>query len=108
MITSAIGSMRPADHDLQHRIMLYLTLRHSAPLKDLQIEVRDGVVTLRGRIDSVREKQTGVHCVERVAGVSRVIDETQLCEPHHGRVPRRPRYSLSPALLKHFQERRRA
>ena len=99
--------MRPADRDLQHRIMLFLTLRHSAPLKDLQIEVCDGVVTLRGRIDSVRDKQTSVHCVERVAGVSRVIDETQLCEPRRSRVPRRPRYSLSPALLKHFRERRR-
>jgi osmotically-inducible protein OsmY len=100
--------MRPADRDLQHRILLFLTLRHSAPLKDLQIEVRDGIVTLRGRIDSVREKQTSVHCVERVARVSRVIDETQWRAPRRGRVPSRPRYSLSPALLKHFRERRRS
>ncbi len=107
MTTPASESMRPADRDLQHRIMLFLTLRHSAPLKDLQIEVRDGVVTLRGRIDSIREKETSVHCVERVAGVSRVIDETQWRELRRGRVSRRPRYSLSPALLKHFRERRR-
>jgi hypothetical protein len=108
VITPRNESAKPADRDLQHRIVLFLTLRHFRPLQGLQIEVRDGIVTLRGRIDSPQEKETRIRSVQRVAGVSRVVDEMQLRERREDRVLRRLRYSLPPALLKQLRQRRRA
>ena len=60
--------------NLKRRIMNFLASRDRASLQQLQVDVQGGVVVLRGRVRSYREKQFIHHCCSRVAGVLRVVD----------------------------------
>ena len=63
-----------ADYDLERRTMNFLVARHRPALRQLEVEARNGVVTLRGRVGSFYEKQLALHCCLRVAGVLKLID----------------------------------
>jgi len=62
------------DHDLERRVASFLASRHMGSLRKLEIEAREGVVTLRGQVQSFYEKQISHLCCRRVAGVRRLID----------------------------------
>ncbi len=62
------------DHDLERRVASFLASRHMASLRKLEIEAREGVVTLRGQVHSFYEKQVSHLCCRRVAGVRSLID----------------------------------
>lgn len=64
-----------ADRDLQRRVVSFLHDRHVPGLRHLDVEVQDGTVVLRGRVNSFYEKQLCQNCCRRVAGVLRLVDE---------------------------------
>lgn len=66
------------DGELQRRVTNFLAGRHMPGLRKLTVEVADGTVTLFGRVASYYEKQLGVHCCQRVAGVMRVVDRVDV------------------------------
>lgn len=63
------------DRDLERRVGIYLATRHVPSLRRLNVAAENGTVTLRGEVRSFYEKQLGIHCCQRVAGVVRLVDD---------------------------------
>lgn len=63
-----------ADDQLALRIQRQL-ISDSQAASRLQIQVEDGVVTLRGTVTSFYQKQLWLHGVKRVAGETTTIDD---------------------------------
>jgi len=66
------------DNDLERRVSIYLAERLRPSLRDLDVEVADGVVTLHGRLHTFYEKQLAISCCQRVAGVLKLIDDVEV------------------------------
>jgi len=58
-----------ADHDLARRVYSFLTDRLRPSTRNLQVESRQGVITLSGHVCSFYEKQLLQEASQRVAGV---------------------------------------
>jgi hypothetical protein len=70
-----------ADFDLEQRIRSFLAGRNYPALQGLEIEVRQGVVSVSGHVDTFHEKQLATNCCQRVAGVLQVINNVDV--RHH-------------------------
>lgn len=68
----------PADRDLERRVVSYLFGRHVPALRNLQVEAKNGTVTLRGRVHTFYEKQLCQNCCRRVAGVVQFVDHVDV------------------------------
>ena len=66
------------DLDLKRRILNFLHQRHVPSLRSIHVDVDQGVVTMRGRVDSFYHKQLCLNCCQRVAGVVQVIDQIRV------------------------------
>jgi osmotically-inducible protein OsmY len=66
-----------ADRELQRRIRTFLEQMH-IPSSQLRVDVKNGVVTLRGSHRSFYHKQLCINCCQRVAGVVELIDSTKV------------------------------
>ncbi len=64
-----------ADPDLKKRVSRFLDSRHFPALRNIDIDVRHGEVTLSGRVCSYYEKQVAITSCQRVAGVLEIVDE---------------------------------
>lgn len=62
------------DQDLQRRVVSFLAGRYLPSLRQLEVDVHEGIVTLRGRVTSFYEKQVAIHSCQRVAGVRKLVD----------------------------------
>ena len=62
------------DQDLQRRVVSFLAGRYLPSLRQLEVDVQEGIVTLRGRVTSFYEKQVAIHSCQRVAGVRKLVD----------------------------------
>jgi osmotically-inducible protein OsmY len=71
-ITETISEQ--ADRDLERRVTNYLAGRHVPGLRHLEVEARNGTVTLKGRVYSYYEKQLCQAVCRRVAGVVAYVD----------------------------------
>ena len=67
-----------ADRDLERRVVSFLVGRHVPSLRNLQVEARNGTVTLRGRVRTFYEKQLCQSCCRRVAGVLQFVDHVDV------------------------------
>jgi hypothetical protein len=67
-----------ADRELQRRITIFLENRCLPHASKLRIDAKNGVVTLQGTHRSFYHKQLCINCCQRVAGVVRLIDATQV------------------------------
>jgi hypothetical protein len=70
----------PNDLDLARRVITFLATRHRPGLRLLHVEVRNGVVTLRGRVSTFYEKQLSALLAARVAGVVRLVDDVTVTQ----------------------------
>jgi osmotically-inducible protein OsmY len=61
--------------DLEQRVKNYLALQQFPAFRGLEINARDGIVTVRGAVRSFHERQVCIACCQRVAGVSKVCDQ---------------------------------
>ncbi len=64
----------PDDAELMERITTFLHQRNETPLRQLQVDVCDGRVTIAGVVQSFYQKQMAGHCCQRVAGVRHVVN----------------------------------
>lgn len=69
------------DHDLQVRIVETLAQRGVQTSDDLQVEVRERVVTIHGHVSSYYQRQLIVHSARLVPGVDRVRDALEVVAP---------------------------
>ncbi len=67
-----------ADGDLERRVVNFLSQQHFPGRRGIEVEARQGIVTLRGRVRSFHERQLCVNCCQRVAGVVGVNDKIQV------------------------------
>jgi hypothetical protein len=77
----------PADaSDLLKRIQSFLSLQYLPSLRQLNVEVDGDVAIIGGKVKSFYERQVGIECCKRVAGVRKVLDH--ICvDPAHQRLP---------------------
>lgn len=68
----------PRDRELERRVISFLAGRHLPGLRQIEVEARGGVVTLRGRVRTFYEKQVCHQCCRRVAGVLKLIDAIEV------------------------------
>lgn len=69
---------REHDQDLKRRIVNFLHQRHVPSLRNIHVDVRDGVATMQGAVESFYHKQLCLNCCQRVAGVVRLIDKIEV------------------------------
>jgi carbon storage regulator len=69
-----------ADRELERRIRNFLEALHLPALSDLEVEVQNGTAVITGRVQSFYQKQLATSCCQRVAGVSRVLNEIQVTD----------------------------
>ena len=66
------------DEDVCQRVSSYLFSRHVPCFRDLRIEVRRGIVTVRGQLDSDHQRQVALQTCRRVAGVLELVDRIEV------------------------------
>ncbi len=62
------------DCELLERVLSSLCRRNYHAYRKLQIDVRDGIVIVQGRVPSYYLRQVAVECIKHVPGVSRLED----------------------------------
>lgn len=67
-----------ADQELHRRVLGELADTHRHSLQGLAVEVRQGMVHLRGCVRSFYEKQLAIHSCIRAAGAGRVVDAVEV------------------------------
>jgi osmotically-inducible protein OsmY len=72
------------DRDLERRVVNFLAQQHFLRLRAIEVESRQGVVTIRGRVNSFHERQLCIHCCQRVAGVVGLNDQIQVAMCREG------------------------
>jgi len=63
-----------ADGELERRVLSTLLQRQVPALRQISVAVQDGIVTLKGRVQSFYERQLCLICCQRVAGVRKLVD----------------------------------
>jgi hypothetical protein len=88
MVTSIHNPLQHEDADLHVRVAIALTLRQRQSLREIDLEVIEGVVHLRGTLPSFFDRQLAVETARRVAGVVQVQDNLWVAEGLYGKVDR--------------------
>ena len=76
--TIETNSVLAGDHDLARRVLSFLAQRQMPALRRILVEVQNGTVVLKGRVQSFYERQLCLSCCQRVAGVVRLIDQIEV------------------------------
>jgi osmotically-inducible protein OsmY len=79
------------DVDLSQRVQMYLSSKDCPAFRNLVVEAERGVVTLSGRLENVRQRETALNSCRRVAGVLRLVDAIQVAEREPACARRTPR-----------------
>jgi hypothetical protein len=66
--------------ELQRRVVNFLQARGVQGASSLQVEAYGGTVIIRGRLASADAKRLCGDCCRRVAGVSMLVDEVEVCD----------------------------
>jgi osmotically-inducible protein OsmY len=74
LVQSTLLPETDSDTDLQTRVVSFLAGCHMPGLRQLAVDAKQGVVTLRGRVRTYYEKQLGGQGARRVAGVVKLVD----------------------------------
>ena len=67
--------------EIKRRIVNLLCQRGVSSVQQLNIEVENGTVTVRGTVPSFYERQICVSCCRHVPGVFRLVDEIEVDSP---------------------------
>ena len=87
------------DEDLARRIRASLEELRVPSLRNVEVETRDGVIVLRGDVNTFYAKQLAQHSARRLAGDRRVFDEVSVVTPAAYRDPLRLRQAAAGAVL---------
>ncbi len=78
MILSVNQTFEDGDRDLERRVTAFLAGRNVPALRRLYVRSSQGVVTLRGHVQTFYEKQLGGSVARRVAGVVQLVDDVEV------------------------------
>ncbi len=67
-----------SDHDLENRLQSELSNNQRQAFKRLQVNVGQGIDTLRGCVRAYNGRQLAVQCCRRVPGVRQMIDALEV------------------------------
>lgn len=67
-------AVEPVDGELEQRVVSFLLGQSVPALRRIKVLVNNGVVTLKGRVQSYYERQLCLSCCQRVAGVRQLVD----------------------------------
>ena len=76
--TNETNCVLAGDYDLARRVLSFLAQRQMPALRRILVEVQNGTVVLKGRVQSFYERQLCLSCCQRVAGVVRLIDQIEV------------------------------
>lgn len=74
MPSDKLPNSAEADHDLLQQVKSFHYQPGYGPHKALEINAERGVVLVQGRVPTFYLRQIAVECINRVAGVTQVID----------------------------------
>jgi hypothetical protein len=72
---------------LLKRIQTFLHGQHIPALRQLKVEVSGDTAVIHGKVRTFYERQVGVECCKRVAGVRNVIDLITVATAREWRIP---------------------
>jgi osmotically-inducible protein OsmY len=78
MVAACEIAARTTDGEIERKIIFHLAETQRPGLKRLVVEVVDGCVSLRGRVQSFYEKQLAIHSCQSVTGLVRAIDVAEV------------------------------
>lgn len=86
-----------SDRDLERRVTNFI-IQQFPRLRTVEVEATQGVVTINGRVGTFYERQLCIHCCQRVAGVTGLIDKVEVVQspPPHAQLSRH-RPKIAPA-----------
>ena len=67
------------DRDVERRVTNYLA-QHFPRLRTVEVEARQGVVTIAGHVNTFYERQLCINCCQRVAGVMALNDKVEVAQ----------------------------
>lgn len=67
-------SVEHADGDLERRVVSTLMERQVPALRQITVAVSNGIVTLKGRVQSFYVRQLCLICCQRIVGVRKLVD----------------------------------
>ena len=67
-----------ADGELERQLVSFLFERQIPALRRISVAVSNGIVTLKGRVQSIYERQLCLSCCRRVAGVRQLVDQIEV------------------------------
>jgi osmotically-inducible protein OsmY len=73
------------DRDLERRVTNFISQQFSR-LRTVEVEATEGVVTIHGQVGTFYERQLCIHCCQRVAGVTGLIDKVEVVQSPPARV----------------------
>jgi osmotically-inducible protein OsmY len=85
------------DRELERRVGNFMA-KHFPRLQTVEVEARQGVVTIFGRVNTFYERQLCISCCQRVAGVTGLNDKVEVAQPNSAAtkaVDRKPRIALA-------------
>ena len=66
------------DEEVCTRVKNFLFSRHFPSIRELEVDVDNGIVTLSGNVQSYYEKQVAMNSCQHVAGVLDLIDKIEV------------------------------
>jgi osmotically-inducible protein OsmY len=67
------------DRDLERRVVNFINQQFPR-LRTVEVEAVQGVVTINGRVGTFYERQLCIHCCQRVAGVTGLVDKVEVVQ----------------------------
>lgn len=74
----ALGQQKVSDDEIFDQVRLKLASDRDVRGMAIEVEVEEGVVTLRGRVDKEKAKRRAERLTKRVKGVVRVVNELRV------------------------------
>lgn len=68
------------DEDIAFRVRGFIARHHFRSLQELDLDVKSGELTLRGKVGSFYEKQIAMSICRRVPGVLTFVDEVSVAD----------------------------
>jgi hypothetical protein len=86
----ALAEKPPTDDELHDRVMQRLASDRDVKGGGLEVDVKDGVVTLRGTVREQKQKDKAERITKKVRGVKQVVNEIKVefgSHPHSAQPP---------------------
>ncbi len=82
--SAGFGQKQISDDQIYDQVRLKLAADRDVGGANFEVDVKDGVVTLRGKVDRERNRQRAERLVKKVKGVRQVVNQLRVDPPGRG------------------------